>query len=136
MKKEIVEVVAAVVFDRGKLLCSQRPEGKAHAGKWEFPGGKLEKGETAALALMRELAEELNYRVNPLDEMYRLAVHPTPERELILHFVRAYPESGSFPEPCENQQFCWVTPTELDQVDFLSTDQEFVDFLKMAYGVK
>ena len=136
MKQEVVEVVAAVVFDRGKLLCSQRPEGKAHAGLWEFPGGKLEKGETAAQALVRELAEELNYRVNPLDEMYRLVVHPTPERELILHFIRAYPEKGSIPESCENQPFCWVTPSELDQVDFLSTDREFVDFLKMAYNVK
>lgn len=136
MKKEVLEVVAAVVFDRGKLLCSQRPAGKAHAGLWEFPGGKLEKGETAAQALVRELAEELNYRVNPLDEMYRLVVHPTPERELILHFIRAYPEKGSIPESCENQQFCWVTPSELDQVDFLSTDREFVDFLKMSYNVK
>ena len=63
MKKEILEVVAAVIFDRGRLLCSQRPEGKAHAGKWEFPGGKLEKGESAAQALVRELREELNYRV-------------------------------------------------------------------------
>ena len=135
MKKATLEVVAAVVFDRGKLLCCQRPEGKAHAGKWEFPGGKLEKGETAAQALIRELAEELNYQVNPLDEMYRLAVHPTPERELVLHFVRAYPVSGSQPESCENQQFRWITTAELDQVDFLSTDQEFVDFLKMAYGV-
>ena len=136
MKKEILEVVAAVIFDRGRLLCSQRPEGKAHAGKWEFPGGKLEKGENAAQALVRELREELNYRVEPLDEMYRLVVYPTPERELVLHFVRAYPEGGSQPESCENQQFRWVAPTELDQVDFLSTDQEFVDFLKMAYGVK
>ena len=53
MKKETVEVVAAVVFDRGKLLCSQRPEGKAHAGKWEFPGGKLEKGERSGCGLRK-----------------------------------------------------------------------------------
>ena len=132
----MVQVVAALIRKGNTFMICQRPAHKARGLLWEFPGGKLEKGESAAQALVRELREELNYRVEPLDEMYRLVVYPTPERELVLHFVRAYPEGGSQPESCENQQFRWVAPTELDQVDFLSTDQEFVEFLKMAYGMK
>ena len=58
MSKRVIEVTAGVIFDRQRrLLATERPAGKALAGKWEFPGGKLEKGENAAQALIRELDE-------------------------------------------------------------------------------
>ena len=59
MKKKVIKVAAGVIFDRKqRLLACERPAGKALAGKWEFPGGKLEPGETAAQALQRELRKE------------------------------------------------------------------------------
>lgn len=132
MQKTIV-VVAGVIFDRcGRLLACQRPAGKSHAGKWEFPGGKLEKGETAAMALQRELAEELDIRVTVLDEMYRLTVQSAPDKELVLHFLRALAPDDCLPTACEGQQFRWVKKSELDSVDWLETDWEFVKFLALS----
>ena len=132
MQKTVV-VVAGVIFDRSmRLLACQRPPGKSHAGKWEFPGGKLEKGENAAAALRRELAEELDIRVTVLDEMYRLTVHPAPDKELILHFLRALAPENCLPTACEGQQFRWLKKNELDSVDWLETDWEFVKFLALT----
>lgn len=63
MKKEI-NVVGAIIIKNGKILCAQRGESKALAYLWEFPGGKIEKGETPRQALKRELVEELNIEVS------------------------------------------------------------------------
>ena len=65
MTKPVLLVVAAALFDEaGRILLAQRPEGKQLAGLWEFPGGKLEPGETPEAALVRELEEELSVKVN------------------------------------------------------------------------
>ncbi|MDP1556461.1 MAG: (deoxy)nucleoside triphosphate pyrophosphohydrolase, partial [Hyphomonas sp.] len=65
MSGAVLLVVAAALFDgEGRVLLAQRPEGKQMAGLWEFPGGKLEPGETPEAALVRELEEELSIRVN------------------------------------------------------------------------
>jgi 8-oxo-dGTP diphosphatase len=65
MTKSVLLVVAAALFDaQGRILLAQRPQGKQLAGLWEFPGGKLEPGETPEAALVRELAEELSIAVN------------------------------------------------------------------------
>ena len=58
---------AALVDEKGRILVQKRPEGKPMAGLWEFPGGKVESGETPELALIRELREELNISVEPQD---------------------------------------------------------------------
>ena len=65
MTRPVLLVVAAALFDaEGRILLAQRPEGKSLAGLWEFPGGKLELGETPEAALVRELHEELSLTVN------------------------------------------------------------------------
>ena len=134
MSRKVLDVVAGVIFDREqRLLACERPLGKALAGKWEFPGGKFEPGETAAQALKRELQEELALEVTVLDEMYRLTVESPDNKTLILHFLRALIKAGSTPTACENQRFCWVKSSELDQLDWLDTDKEFVEYLAAAY---
>ena len=135
MKKKVIKVAAGVIFDRKqRLLACERPAGKALAGKWEFPGGKLEPGETAAQALQRELREELAIEVTVLDEMYRLTVETPDNKELILHFLRAFIKDDCQPAACENQRFYWMEKSELAQLDWLDTDKEFVNFLIRAYG--
>ncbi|QUS36048.1 8-oxo-dGTP diphosphatase MutT [Falsirhodobacter algicola] len=66
MKLVLVSAVA-LIDDRGRILLAQRPEGKSLAGLWEFPGGKIEPGESPETALVRELAEELGIVVDPAD---------------------------------------------------------------------
>lgn len=69
MKKHI-RVVGAVILDKDdKVLCAQRPEGKNLALKWEFPGGKIEEGESASEALIRELEEEMGCRIDVKDKI-------------------------------------------------------------------
>lgn len=60
MSKKIIHVVAAAIEKDGKIFCAQRPEGKSLGGFWEFPGGKLEAGESPEQALIREIKEKLN----------------------------------------------------------------------------
>ena len=63
MSKKIINVVAAAIEKDGKIFCAQRPEGKSLGGYWEFPGGKLEEGESPEEALIREIHEELNSQI-------------------------------------------------------------------------
>ena len=128
MNKKTVHVVAGVIFDNKKLLACQRPADKEAAGFWEFPGGKVEPGETLEQALTRELREELSLQVMVLDEMYRLEID-RPEKVLVLHFLWAFKRAGSEPIACENQQFRWLVPEAINSVEWLPSDQEFVDFL-------
>jgi len=84
MKK--VEVVAAILMHNDEILCAQRAENKLEyiSKKFEFPGGKIEAGETHKEALERELQEELN--INPdINELYLTVVHEYPDFELTMH---------------------------------------------------
>lgn len=128
MNKKQIEVVAGVIFDGELLLACQRPAGKSLAGFWEFPGGKVEPGETLERALHRELAEELDLQVTILDEMYRLEID-SGDKKLVLHFLRAIKKSSSEAHSCEQQQFKWLKRSELNSVQWLETDREFVNYL-------
>jgi len=102
--------VAAAVIQRpdGQVLLAQRPAGKAYAGYWEFPGGKLEPGETPREALDRELAEELGLTVRRaapwLVQRYRY-----PHAHVHLHFFRVFEWDGD-PVGHDGQAFAWQTP--------------------------
>ncbi len=101
-----VEVAVGVLLDaQGRFLLTSRPEGKVYAGYWEFPGGKVEPGETVEQALRRELVEELGITVG--------AVHPWqqevvdyPHARVRLHFCKVYDWQGPF-EMREGQQMAW-----------------------------
>jgi 8-oxo-dGTP diphosphatase len=111
-----VDVAVGVLIDpENRFLLTSRPEGKVYAGYWEFPGGKLEAGETVEQALRRELIEELGITIG--------AVHPW-KVELVdyeharvrLHFCKVYAWSGEF-EMRERQAMAWQTlPVEVAPV--------------------
>lgn len=108
------EVVVAVLFDeKGRFLMSSRPEGKVYSGYWEFPGGKVEKGETLEMALKREMLEELNLTVDHCREVHSL-VYTYPHDTVHLHFIQCE-AAGQTPECKESQTYRFFTLENLPE---------------------
>jgi 8-oxo-dGTP diphosphatase len=111
-RSKVVEVAAAVLQQSdGSFLLAQRPAGKIWAGYWEFPGGKLEQGESARDALVRELREELGIEVRTAYP-WLMQVFTYPHATVRLHFFRVTEWSGEL-HPHEGQQFSWQFPTSV-----------------------
>jgi len=106
-----VDVAVGVLVERdgagreGRFLLTSRPEGKVYAGYWEFPGGKIEQGETVHDALARELHEELGITIGESHPWQEL-VMDYPHARVRLHFSKVYDWSGAF-EMREAQSMCW-----------------------------
>jgi len=122
-------VVAAAIIQRGGLIliCRRRP-GQAHALKWEFPGGKVEAGETPPEALARELREELalDARIGREIERYEFAY---PGKNPLLLIFYAVEDFTGEPQNCVFAAMRWVRTLELPKFDFLEGDVEFVNRL-------
>lgn len=97
--------VGILIRGDGALLLSSRPEGKPYAGYWEFPGGKLEAGETVVQALRRELIEELGVTIADA-EVWKVTEHDYPHALVRLHWCKVRAWSGEF-EMREGQQMAW-----------------------------
>ncbi len=126
----VLDVAAGLVFENGRLLITQRPPGGHLAGLWEFPGGKLEPGESWEKALFRELHEELGIEVVVGREFCRVQ-HAYTEREVRLRFFVCRIASGS-PRPIGCSAVSWVGPHELDRFEFPEADRQLLDQLPSA----
>ncbi len=111
-----VDVAVGVLIDADdRFLLTSRPDGKVYAGYWEFPGGKLEAGETVEAALRRELHEELGITIGAV-EPWRVEIVDYPHARVRLHFCRVRAWSGHF-EMRERQAMAWQTlPVEVRPV--------------------
>ena len=105
-ERKHTEVAVGVLIDaQGRLLLSTRPEGKPYAGYWEFPGGKIEAGETVEQALRRELQEELGITIGQA-QAWRVTEHDYPHALVRLHWCKVFDWQGDF-EMREGQAMCW-----------------------------
>ncbi len=109
--RQPVDVAVGVLIERdaqgreGRFLLTSRPEGKPYAGYWEFPGGKLEAGESVEQALRRELHEELGITIGAV-QPWKVEMHDYPHALVRLHFCKVFDWTGDF-EMREMQQMAW-----------------------------
>lgn len=129
-----IEVAAGIVWRGREVLCCQRPEGREQAGFWEFPGGKLNKGETAKAALARELSEELDLTVEHCAFwLSRTHCYTDLSLEVTLHFFHVTAFSGT-PRALDGQRFAWVDCGQAKDLDFLPADRDLVARLATLSG--
>jgi len=125
----MITIVAAVIERDGRLLICQRKKGDALGLKWEFPGGKMEAGETAEAALARELREELGATLQKCKEIARVEhSYPNLSEPREIRFFAAEIGSDQI-TPTGFEQTAWVRPKELGAYDFLAANATLVAHL-------
>ena len=125
----LVAAVALVDTD-GRVLLAQRPAGKSMAGLWEFPGGKIDAGETPEAALIRELAEELGIDVTASClAPFTFASHTYPDFHLLMPLYVCRKWSG-IPAAREGQRLAWVWPARLADYPMPPADAPLVASLR------
>ena len=120
-----IEVVAAIIHDaEGRLFATQRGYGEWKDG-WEFPGGKMEAGETPEEALRREIWEELETRIE-VERLVETVEYDYPQFHLTMHCYLCRVVSGRL-ELKEHEAARWLEKEELDEVDWLPADLQIID---------
>jgi 8-oxo-dGTP diphosphatase len=125
MSRDVLKVAAAVIERDAKILIGQRKRGDSHGLKWEFPGGKVEPGESPASGLARELREELGIEATIGQELVRYE-HRYPRRTSILLIFYSVTEFLGEPASLAFEKIVWESPEKLPSYDFLDGDIDFV----------
>ena len=132
-EKKYIRVVGAVIMnDDDEILCAQRPEGKNLALKWEFPGGKVEKGETETGALVRELDEEMECRINVLDKITTTVYeYDFGIVELTTYYAKIL--SGEI-KMMEHVVMKWMNRENIDALDWAPADVPAIELIQNYKG--
>jgi 8-oxo-dGTP diphosphatase len=129
------QVVGVALLDAGRVLAARRAAPQALAGLWEFPGGKVEPGESPEVAAVREIEEELGCAVAVTGWMDGESVVPTGEEadRLVLRVAVARLVHGD-PVPTEHDVVRWLRSSELDEVSWVEADVPFLEPLRELLG--
>ena len=122
---ERTTVVAAALIEAGTVLVAQRAHPPELAGQWEFPGGKLERGESPERALVRECAEELGIQILVRAEIARQSLDSGRPGSRLILFEAVLAEGSARPAPLEHRQLRWVRPVELAGLNLVVTNRRF-----------
>lgn len=117
----MIEVVAAVIYKGDKFMIAQRNLNKSQGGLWEFPGGKIEPGETGEEALKREIREEFNAEIT-VGKLITEVEHHYPEKDVKLYFYKAE-LVGEMLEVLEHEAIAWITKDEKEKYQFAGADE-------------
>lgn len=129
MKKD---VTAGLIMCNGLILIAQRKKGKSLEFKWEFPGGKLEEGETFEECLKRELLEEMGLEIS-IKEHFIDSTYEYDFGTIILHSYWATCKSQHIPVVLEHEQYKWIEIKELSEYDFAPADKPIIEeILKLS----
>lgn len=125
--KKIINVVGAIIFNEDKVLCAQRSENMSLPLMWEFPGGKIEKGETEKEALIREIKEEMKCNLSVEDKV------TTTEHEYDFGIVRLTTYkcklNNELPTLTEHKEIKWLPLDELKTLEWAPADVPAVDII-------
>ena len=121
---DMVEVVAALIWNDNKFMICQRPAHKASGLLWEFVGGKVEPGETKEQALIRECQEELAVTLS-VGEAFMDVTHEYPDIMVHLTLFNATIAEGE-PQKLEHNEIQWITPSEIANYEFCPADEEIL----------
>ena len=122
-----IEVVAAIIHDNGKILATQRGYGEFKNG-WEFPGGKMQPGETPEEAIIREIKEELRVTIKP-EKLLMTVEYDYPTFHLTMHCFFSVITEGTI-ELVEHEAMAWLEEPQLESVSWLPADIEVVHELQ------
>ena len=128
-----IEVAAAIIIDGGRIFATQRGYGEFKDG-WEFPGGKIEQGETPQQAAKREVREELDTEIE-VGELFDTVEYDYPDFHLTMHCFLCTVRSGNLVLK-EHQAAKWLTRETLDSVEWLPADIELIEKLKASQVMK
>lgn len=129
IKKAVVEVVAALIWDHNKFMICQRPADKARGLLWEFAGGKVESGETKEQALIRECREELGIGIS-VEREFMDVVHQYSDIVVHLTVFHAIIAQG-VPQKLEHNDIRWITTEEISKYEFCPADVEILREIKL-----
>lgn len=124
---KIIEVVAAIIKHGDKIFATQRGHGEFQGG-WEFPGGKIEEGETPQEALVREIKEELDTEIN-VGELIHTVEYDYPNFHLTMHCFLCTVKSGDLVLK-EHADAKWLTKASIDSVAWLAADEGLIEMMK------
>lgn len=119
------EVVCALIIDRGKLLVTQHGMHSGHPWKWEFPGGKIQPGESRKEALVREIMEELEIAISVVRPLKSIS-HAYADKEIVLYPYLCHWEEGSM-NLTEHHQALWIAPADTSGLDMLEADHKMLE---------
>ncbi len=124
--KPVKQIAAGIIVYNGKVLIAQRRRGKDLAFFWEFPGGKLEQGETLEQCLQRELIEEMNLKIN-VGSLFMSLPYDYPFGSFVINAFMATCDSPDIKNFCEHEQYKWVKPEEMSAYRFSPADVPIVE---------
>ena len=127
MSADAIDVVAAIIVREGRFLAARRSASMTESGFWEFPGGKVEAGETLGQALVRELEEELSIAIDAFS-LWKVKEKKVKAGAIRLFFHLVTEFSGA-PMPREGQELAWITCEEARGYSFLAADEEILSEL-------
>lgn len=130
----MIEVVAALIWDKDKFMICQRPTHKARALLWEFVGGKVEPGETKEQALIRECQEELAVTIS-VGDVFMDVVHEYPDITVHLTLFNTAIAKG-IPKRIEHNAIKWITPAEIPDYNFCPADTAILSQIQLMKGRK
>lgn len=126
VERDRIHVAAAVVWKGDHILLTQRPPGGALGMQWEFPGGKLETGESPEAAVVREVREELGVESRVIERLHVERHRYTHGLEVEITFLRCVFEPGELRPGHGVHDYRWILPRDIDVAEVLEADRAFV----------